>query len=185
MFSIADRVRSKTMRVLAVLSVVLVPGALVLSPGSASAQSPIEFYELDCNPAIFLGPTWTVDDTNTSRIAYSGYWKLEKPMRGQYMGTQHITNVGGSTASFTTPTSPWMFAFGYTKMRNAGKAAIYYNNQYVTTIDMYAPTNQYNCAMYFGYGSTGPGTFIVKALNQKNPVSQGTYVNVDYFHYET
>ena len=183
MLTTAGRARSKAMRALGVLILVLAPGTMLLGAGPALADPPM--HELECDPIIERKPPETVDDTDTSRIEYRGFWKTEKPMRGQYMGTQHITNVGGSTASFAMPWAPWSFVFGYTKMRNAGKAALYYNNQWFKTIDMYAPTTQYNCAVVFWHWGAGPGTFTVKALNQKRPESGGTYVNVDYFHYET
>jgi hypothetical protein len=176
---------TKARRPLVALAVGLATALVLLVPGSAAAEANIDFI-VDCNPAIGLGPESTVDDTDYSRIKYTGFWKAEKPMQGQYMGTQHITNAGGSTASFTMNYAPYDFAFGFTKMRNAGKAAVYYNNTYVTTIDMYSPTTQTNCALQFYTGGVGtPGTFTVKALNQKNPSSGGTYVNVDYFYSQT
>jgi hypothetical protein len=184
MYALMARLHFRGMRVVALLGLVLVPAAMALAPGSAAGSGTID-YDLECQPAGIPSPPYTVDDTNTSRIAYNGSWKAETPMKGQYMGTQHITNVGGSTASFALPSSPYVFAFGYTKMRNAGKAAIYYNNQYVTTIDMFASSDQYNCAMVFYPATVPAGTFTVKALNQRNPASGGTYINVDYFHFES
>ncbi len=183
--SFITRLQSRATRVVALLAIAVVPAAMAVDPGAASGFGSID-YDLVCQPVgIPTGPPYTVDDMETSRIAYKGFWKTETPMKGQYMGTHHITNVGGSTASFVLPSSPYVFALGYTKMRNSGKAAIYYNNQYVTTIDMYAPSDQYNCAMVFYPGTVPAGTFTVKALNQKNPASGGTYINVDYFHFES
>jgi hypothetical protein len=172
-------------------AVVVLPSARaaprVRIPEAASQRHvppPIDFEHIvECDPPLFLGDPYTIDDQDTTRLRYSGRWKHEVPGRGLYRGTQHITNEGGSTVSYNLPSAPYQFAFGFTKMRNAGKAAVYFNNQYVTTIDMYAPVTDYNCVLWLYWG-VPKGTFTVKALNQRNPVSSGTYVNIDYIHFE-
>ena len=178
-----SRTRLKARRILAALGLALVPAAIAVLP-VASAHAAVDFeYHLACDEPILLGEPWTIDDTN-STIKYTNPWKAERPLRGQYLGTQHVTNYGGAKASFTAPTAPYVFAFGYTKPRNSGKAALFWNDQHIVTIDMYAPTEQSNCVveLYFGVPA---GTFTVKALSQRNPASGGFYVNVDYIHYET
>lgn len=140
-------------------------------------------YLVECGPPLGIGNEYTYDDTNPA-MKYAGTWKAETPGRGLYLGTQHITNVGGSTVSFTMPTFPYQFAFGFTMMRNAGKAAVYFNNEFVTTIDMYAPTTTENCVLWL-YGGVPAGTVMIKALNQKRAESSGTYINVDFIYFET
>jgi hypothetical protein len=173
---------TKPIRTALLLSALALAGTMIM-PNAAQATHGFEFIQ-ECDPPLGLYPPATIDDTNYSRLAYYRDWKAEKPQQGQYLGTQHITNYGGATVSFTLPQGPYQFAFGYTKMRNAGKAAIYYNGAYVTTIDMYAPTTQTNCTLIL-YGGVPAGTFMVKVLNQRNPLSTGSYVNIDYIHYET
>jgi hypothetical protein len=178
------RKRSTAMRVLALLAIAVIPATVAIATSTAAAEPTVDFdYDVQCRPNIGLYAPATRDDTN-SKISYKQPWKSETPMQGQYMGTQHITNYGGATASFDVPTPPYVFALGFTMMRNAGKAAVYYNNQLVKVVDMYAPTSEYNCVLEM-YGGVPAGTLMVKALNQKNPASGGTYVNVDYIHYET
>ena len=150
---------------------------------TAPAAPGVDFlFVVECDPPYSNGSEYTYDDTNPA-LKYTGTWKAETPGRRLFLGTQHITNVGGSTVSFTLPRSPYQFAYGFTKMRNAGKAAVYFNNQYVTTIDMYAPSTTENCGLWM-YGGVPSGTLMVKALNQKNPASTGTYINVDYVYFE-
>jgi hypothetical protein len=160
-------------------------GEPALPEGQASITQPlVDFlYVEDCNPPLSIGNEYTYDDTQLPVVKYAGTWKAETPGRGLYLGTQHITNVGGSTVSFTLPAPSYQFAFGFTKMRNAGKAAVYFNGEYVTTIDMYAPTTTENCVLQL-YWSVPSGTLTVKALNQRNSASTGTYINIDYIYYE-
>ena len=123
------------------------------------------------------------DDTNPGAV-YSAPWKAETPGLGLYQGTQHITNIGGYTVShtFSTPgTGPSTISYGYRKMRNAGKAAIYWDGQYFSTISLYAPDNVYRCEFTFYDMPPGVHTVMVKVLNQREPASGGTYVNADYF----
>jgi hypothetical protein len=123
------------------------------------------------------------DDTSPNAI-YSAPWKAETPGLALYQGTQHITNIGGNKVShtFNTP-GGWSstISYGYRKMRNAGKAAIYYDGQFVDTISLYAPDNVYHCEFSLHDMNPGVHTVMVKVLNQKESVSGGTYVNVDYF----
>ncbi len=184
-------------RLVAALSVVLASSAGGVLPAQAASgvrmaeaasqppvPPPIDFEHIvECDPPLFFGGPYTIDDTDTARLRYTGKWKYEVPGRGLYRGTQHITNEGGSTVSYDLPSAPYEFAFGFTKMRNGGKAAVYFNNQYVTTIDMYAPVTDDNCALRLYWG-VPKGTFTVKALNQRNPASSGTYANIDYIHFE-
>lgn len=128
-------------------------------------------------------PRTYTDDTSPS-LAYAGTWKAETPGLGLYQGTQHITNSGGSTASHTFTTNghyPSIVSYGYRKMRNAGKAAVYWDGQPFTTISLYAPDNVYHCELVFYDMPAGTHTLMVKVLNQQEPASGGTYVNVDFF----
>ncbi|XSG77534.1 hypothetical protein ACP8Y2_11070 [Herpetosiphon llansteffanensis] len=126
---------------------------------------------------------YNVDDTS-SLLTYSGTWKAETPGRQLYLGTQHITNSGGAYVSYTMDPPPYIGLYiYYTKMRNAGLADVYYNDVYVTTIDMYGPETESGCFLSI-YGGLPVGTVKVKAVNRKNPLSTGTYVNIDYFNAE-
>jgi hypothetical protein len=158
-----------------------VPGAV--APREARSGVIGFDYVVECGPPLGIGNEYTYDDTNPA-MKYAGTWKAETPGRGLYLGTQHITNIGGSTVSFTMPTFPYTLAFGFTMMRNAGKAGVYYNGEFVTTLDMYAPTTTENCVLWL-YGGVPAGTLMIKALNQKRPESSGTYINIDYIYYET
>lgn len=123
------------------------------------------------------------DDTSPSAI-YSAPWKAKTPGLALYQGTQHITNIGGYDVAhtFSTPgTGPSTISYGYRKMRNAGKAAIYWDGQYFATVSLYAPDNVYRCELVFYDMTPGVHTLMVKVLNQREPASSGTYVNVDYF----
>jgi hypothetical protein len=56
-----------------------------------------------------------------------------------------------------------------------------YDGQPIGTISLYAPDNVYHCELSIHDMSPGVHTVMVKVLNQKESVSGGTYVNVDYF----
>jgi hypothetical protein len=123
------------------------------------------------------------DDTSPQAV-YSAPWKAETPGLGLYQGTQHITNIGGYKVSHTFSTSVWdrtLLSYGYRKMRSAGKAAIYWDDQYFATVSLYAPDNVYYCELVFYDIPQGVHTVMVKVLNQREPASGGTYVNLDYF----
>lgn len=142
---------------------------------------PLAFTE--CDGSINDSESSFVDDTSPI-LTYSSPWKAETPGLGLYQGTQHITHVGGNKVShtFNTP-GGWSstISYGYRKMRNAGKAAIYWDGQYFGTISLYNPDNVYHCELTFHDMPSGVHTVMVKVLNQKEPASSGTYVNIDYF----
>jgi hypothetical protein len=155
---------------------------LTASPSDADLSSlPLIFME--CDGSVNDALSSFVDDTSPA-VVYSSPWKAETPGLGLYQGTQHITNIGGNKVShtFNTP-GGWSstISYGYRKMRNAGKAAIYYDGQFVDTISLYAPDNVYHCEFSLHDMNPGVHTVMVKVLNQKESVSGGTYVNVDYF----
>jgi len=60
-------------------------------------------------------------------------------------------------------------------------AEIYWDGQYFSTISLYAPDNEYRYEFTFYDMPAGVHTVMVKVLNQKEPASGGTYVNLDYF----
>lgn len=169
----------KPVRAALLLSVLALSSTMLLA--SPAHAHDFEIYHECDSPFVYLHPDDTLDDTNYTKIKYTQFWKSETPGQGLWLGTQHITNYGGATVSYTLPNPTYQFVFGYTKMRNAGKAAVYLNDVYVTTIDMYAPVTDYNCALIL-HASVPAGKFTVKVLNQKNPLSGGTYVNIDYIH---
>lgn len=138
---------------------------------------------MKCGGTLYDSRSVFTDDTSLNAV-YSAPWKAETPGLGLYLGTQHITNAGGYKVShtFSTPgTGPSTISYGYRLMRNAGKAAIYWDGQYFTTISLYAPDNVYRCELVLGDMDPGVHTLMVKVLNQKDPASGGTYVNLDYF----
>lgn len=156
-------------------------GATEGAPGAALADLPFAFQE--CGGTPNDSSSTYADDTSPAAV-YSFPWKAETPGLGLYLGTQHITNIGGHKVShtFNTP-GTWesTLSYGYRQMRNAGKAAIYWDGQYFGTISLYAPDNVYRCEFTFYNMPSGVHTLMVKALNQKEAASGGTYVNLDYF----
>lgn len=174
----AATTRMKTVTVLAPLTAILAAVALGVGAQPASADL-IHDTTIECGGHLW-SPDWNIDDTDP-RIKYSENWKAEVPAQGQFHGTQHVTKYGGARADYTLPRSSLNFALGFTKMRSGGIAAIYFNNVLLGEIDMYAPSNVYDCALIWDWGLP-PGKFTIKAVNRKNPASDGTYVNVDYIH---
>ena len=174
----ARRTRTEAATVLALLTAVLALAALGVGAPPASADD-IHDTRIQCGGHLW-STMWHVDDMDRS-IRYSENWKAQSPAQGQFRGTQHVTKWGGARAYFTVPRGALHFALGFTKMPNGGIAAIYYNNELVGEIDMYAPSNVYDCALIWDWGLP-PGTFSIKAVNRKNPSSASTYVNVDYIH---
>jgi len=171
---------------------VLLTSACVGSPDAEREESVAELgAELTDLPTAFTECGGTpndsesvyIDDTSSGAV-YSAPWKAETPGLGLYQGTQHITNIGGYTVShtFSTPGGgPSTISYGYRKMRNAGRAAIYWDGQWFSTVSLYAPDNVYRCEFTFYDMPPGVHTVMVKVLNQREPASGGTYVNVDYF----
>ena len=150
---------------------------------SAAALTEFPFVIMKCNGSLNDSLSTYTDDTSPGAV-YSSPWKAETPGLGLYLGTQHITNIGGYTVShtFNTPGN-WesTIAYGYRQMRNAGKAAIYWDGQYFGTISLYAPDNVYRCEFRCSDMTPGVHTLMVKVLNQREAASGGTYVNLDYF----
>src|SRR5581483_6467765 len=114
-------------------------------------------------------PQQIVDD---ARVAYSGTWDIgHAPLA--YRGTEHVTSVAGSKASFR-------FMGNQIRVLSAvgpkgGKAAIYLDGALqLVGIDFWNPMLLQKQVVYYRSGlAQGPHTLTIVALSDRNPYSRG------------
>ena len=84
------------------------------------------------------------------------------------------------------PNASFQFAFRgsavtwvYTKAANRGIAEAFVDGRSVGQVDLYSPRTVWQSRTVFGSLSAGKHLLEVKVLNRKNPLSSGTYVDLD------
>jgi len=99
------------------------------------------------------GPAFTVGGSSeaTAAITYTGTWATAT--NTSYWGgkTKYASGAGAkATYTFTGRAVAWISVLGPTR----GKAAIYINGAYVTTVDLYAPSAKFQVVAWSGKWST-------------------------------
>lgn len=119
---------------------------------------------------------WSSVDDADERIAYSGWG--EATDAGYYDGTLHFTNADGATATFTfTGTGiRWIGS----KNIDRGKADVYINDVFQTTIDNYAEYPQLQQVLYEN-NNLPQGTHTLKIIvsNSRHDNALDSYQDVD------
>jgi len=124
------------------------------------------------------------DDIDNRVIKYDGEWRRDSRIEGSFGETEHQSRQAGATATFTIPSTAdygWL-AIGYTRAPAYGLAKLYFDDEYVETINFYSPTTQYQCerVYYIGEHPAAEHRLMVRAEGKSGGGSD-TYVNLDYF----
>lgn len=158
----------------------------VNSQSTLGVQSTSEldpWYE-DCGGIHPWYPEDIYDDFDTTAIRYNGYWRYHTGIAGDLNGTDHYSKESGATATFIIPVTKdfgWV-AIGYAKAPNYGVAKVYWDDQYVETINLYSPTPQYQCerGYYRGYMPGAEHRLKVR-VEGRSGGGNGAYIFLDYF----
>lgn len=124
--------------------------------------------------------TIAIDDMYTSSITYSGS-NWQTGLWSYYFNNScHYSNTSGSTASFTfTGTGIQWIA---DKNADHGKADVYIDGVFKTTVDLYNVSDQLQQVVYSTSSlSYGQHTIQINVTGTKNSSAIGTYVNIDAF----
>jgi len=120
---------------------------------------------------------WTRVDNMDSRITYSGSWG-SGTQAGYFDNTAHWTNLANAYLQFTF-TGVGVRWIG---CRNAdhGKADVFIDGVYQTTVDTYNSTQQLQQTLYTIQGLFyGQHTLKIAWINSKNSSSSGYYIDAD------
>ena len=123
--------------------------------------------------------TITADDQDFSSISYSGTWQTGS-WSGYYNNSCRYSNVSGSSATyvFTGTDIQWIAD----KNADHGKADVYIDGVFKTTVDLYNATDQLQQVVYTISSLTNSQhTIKINVTGTKNSSSSGTYVNIDAF----
>ena len=126
--------------------------------------------------------TWsmTTDDQDFSGIRYSGGNWQTGLWSGYYNASCQYANASGSTAiyTFTGTGINWIAATN----TDHGKADVYIDGTYKTTVDQYSTPSQLQHVVYT-ISSLTPGqhTIYINATGTKNASATGTFVDIDAF----
>ena len=112
------------------------------------------------------------DDTSP-RIAYSGHWD-PGAFRGAFNGTVTYSETPGATARWQFEGTT--FDYVYTKAFNRGFALVTVDGSERGTVDLYAPTIEWQASTEFGGLQPGRHTVEIRVLGSRNPASSGYFV---------
>jgi hypothetical protein len=117
----------------------------------------------------------TIDDASP-QIAYSGHWE-RGTFRGAFHGTATYSETGGATARWQFEGTA--FDYVYTKAFNRGFAVVTIDGSQRGTVDLYAPTIEWQAATEFGGLQPGRHTVEIRVAGRRNPASSGYFVDID------
>jgi Glycosyltransferase family 87 len=119
-------------------------------------------------------------DDGDARIAYAGPW-----IRGTFEGalTDSVTYSDEAGDSFKLAFRGSAITYIFAKAPNRGVALVTIDGQERARIDMYSPAIEWQSKQTFetnrGVGGDQIHMFEVRVLGEKNPLSSGTYVDLD------
>jgi hypothetical protein len=139
-------------------------------------------------PAVSAASPILYDDSHPW-VSYSGTWTANSGVTGAIYGTQHLTDVAGSSAFIGCQTTPYQsayFTYYFTTAYNRGKARIQVMEDsaflpiYDQVIDLYAPgvNRQQSVTVHIPYGGNSY-TVWISAEGTKNPASVNTFIDID------
>jgi hypothetical protein len=87
------------------------------------------------------------DGLDNQWIRDDGYWRHRSGVEEKSGGTQFDSKQPGATVAFVVPSTAdyKLLTIGYTKAPHCGSAKVYFDNRYVETINLYAPSVLYQC----------------------------------------
>jgi glycosyltransferase involved in cell wall biosynthesis len=112
-------------------------------------------------------------------IVYRGGWGPDTVWPKAFKHTLTYTNLPGSEVDFAFQGD--MLEYIYTKASNRGMASVTIDGIHKATLDLYAPTTQWQFRTIFASLGRRPHLAVITVLPGKNPKSSDTYVDVDAF----
>ena len=151
----------------------------IVARGDKNVASTNTFVEID---ALEFSPlaTTSIDDRDP-HITYSGTWNSASAT-AYYLSTARWTNSAGSAGqyTFTGPGIQWIGPKG----PDHGKADVYIDGAFDTTVDLYAAGRADQAIVYTKNGlSASTHTLQVVARSDKNAASTNTFVEIDAITY--
>lgn len=115
--------------------------------------------------------TLIIDDSETDKITYYGNWTMSNSCLCSYAGTPNDSMV------FKFTNSTWFGWYGE-QMSHQGNVEVYWNNQYIETIDTYSSNNKQLTLNWFidNLDTMQVYSFKLIPTGTKNPSSSGTYI---------
>jgi hypothetical protein len=140
--------------------------------------------EPNCVPRVkteIVVPPGYYDDFDPA-IRYRGDWTSSDKFDGPFLHTISFTNIPGAEAAFAFEGSSLVYM--YTKAPNRGLAAITIDGVGKGTIDLYAPTVEWQNSSRFCCLGPGKHVAVIRVLGQNSPHSTGQFVDLDGFRVE-
>jgi hypothetical protein len=140
--------------------------------------------EPNCVPRVkneIVVPPGYYDDFDPA-IRYRGDWTHSDKFDGPFVHTISFTDVPGAEAAFAFEGNA--FVYMYTKAPNRGLAAITIDGVSKGTIDLYAPTVEWQASSRFCCLGSGKHVVVIRVAEQKSAGSTGQFVDVDGFRVE-
>jgi hypothetical protein len=131
-------------------------------------------------PEIVVPPGY-YDDFDPA-IRYRGDWTNSDKFDGPFVHTISFSDVPGAEAAFAFEGSSLVYM--YTKAPNRGLAAITIDGADKGTIDLYAPTVEWQSSSRFCCLGPGKHLVVIRVLGQNSPGSEGQFVDLDGFRVE-
>lgn len=116
-----------------------------------------------------------IDDTSP-QIAYTGHWD-SGAFRGAFNGTVTYSETPGAAARWQFEGTA--FDYVYTRAFNRGFALVTIDGSEHGTVDLYAPTIEWQASTEFGGLQPGRHTVEIRVLGSRNPASSGYFVDID------
>jgi cell wall-associated NlpC family hydrolase len=154
---------------------------------AASSGTIFVFDAFDIDGTIATGPSWLLNnrashEEKDSRTFREGRWTAAQTTAASG-GSLLYTGTVGST--FTIHFAGSRVAWIGPRFTNYGRAAIYLDGIYQTTVSQYGPSAVHRQVIWSAEGlSAGRHTLTIKVLGQKDAVSRGTVIAVDGFTVE-
>jgi hypothetical protein len=136
----------------------------------------------DCDapapPRVLVVRSGAYDDFDPS-IQFSGDWIQDDEFSGPYRHTVSYAEDAGAEASLVFEGTSLTYVF--TKAPNRGLAEIVIDGIGRGAADLYSPDVQWQSRLQFAGLGSGRHVVVVRVLGQKQPASQGRFVDLDAF----
>ena len=119
-----------------------------------------------------------VYDDSDPALRFHGLWTRSREFNGPYRHSISYTNIRGAEVTFAFQGESLTYV--YTKARNRGLARIEIDGV-AQAIDLYSPSVQWRARTQFCCLAPGRHLVVLRATGEKQPQSQGAYIDLDAF----